>query len=246
MEKPRTVVWFSCGVASAVAGYLTLKDTPDAVLVYCDTGSEHMDSVRFRLDCEKWLDTPILMIRSRRYRDTWQVFEERRYLSGPRGALCTTELKKIPRREFQLPNDIQVFGYTFGEAARATRFSEANPEVDLRTPLIEFGLTKADCHALIHEVGIGTPAMYGLGYKNNNCIGCVKGGAGYWNKIRRDFPEVFDRMAGIERVLGASIIRRNGQRVFLDELSPDMGRYESEPEITCGLLCEAALRGEEE
>lgn len=35
--------------------------------------------------------------------------------------------------------------------------------------------------------------MYDLGYANNNCIGCVKGGIGYWNKIRIDFPEESDR-----------------------------------------------------
>ncbi len=37
--------------------------------------------------------------------------------------------------------------------------------------------------------------MYDLGYPNNNCIGCVKGGMGYWNKIRKDFPEVFQKRA---------------------------------------------------
>ena len=36
------------------------------------------------------------------------------------------------------------------------------------------------------------PLMYDLGYPNNNCIGCVKGGMGYWNHIRKDFPEVFE------------------------------------------------------
>ena len=32
-----------------------------------------------------------------------------------------------------------------------------------------------------------------MGYNNNNCIGCIKGGMGYWNKIRVDFPEVFEK-----------------------------------------------------
>ena len=87
--------------------------------------------------------------------------------------------------------------------------------------------------------------MYRLGYANNNCIGCVKGGSGYWNKIRRDFPEAFARMARQERKMNAAICKvegvENGKRwrkpVFLDELPPDAGRYVDEPDIECGVLC---------
>lgn len=239
---PRTVVWFSCGAASAVAARLTLKDVPDAVLAYCDTGSEHPDNVRFMADVEKWLGTKVTVLKSDKYRDTWQVFEERRYIVGPKGALCTAEMKKIPRFRFQLPDDVQVFGYVAGEEKRASRFREQNFEVDMRTPLIDAGITKADCLAIVRGAGIELPAMYGLGYRNNNCIGCPKGGAGYWNKIRKDFPEAFGRMARIERELNAAIVRDGaGNRIFLDVLPEGMGRYSAEPDVPCGLLCEAAL-----
>ena len=49
--------------------------------------------------------------------------------------------------------------------------------------------------------------MYKLGYNNNNCIGCVKGGIGYWNKIRVDFPAEFDRMAELERKIGHAVLK---------------------------------------
>ena len=48
---------------------------------------------------------------------------------------------------------------------------------------------------MVHRAGVKLPAMYGLGYEHNNCIGCVKGGMGYWNKIRKDFPDAFEKMA---------------------------------------------------
>jgi hypothetical protein len=238
---PRTVVWFSCGAASTCAALLTLRETPDAELVYCNTGSEHIDNWRFLVEVEEWLGKLVTVIQSEKYEDTWQVFKERRYLAGPRGALCTTELKKIPRFKYQRPDDIQVFGYTAGEEKRAARFREQNFDVDFRAPLIDVGMTKNECLGTIRKAGIELPKMYQLGYMNNNCIGCVKGGAGYWNKIRRDFPEVFQRMALQERELNASIIRRKGERVFLDELPLDMGNYSKEPEPSCGVLCEAAL-----
>lgn len=245
MDDRRTICWFSCGAASATATYLTLRETPNAVPVYCDTGSEHTDNKRFLSECEGWLGKKITIIRSEKYQDTWQVFSERRYLSGPKGALCTAELKKIPRFGFQRPDDIQVFGYVSGEERRYERFKKQNPEVDIRVPLIANGLTKNDCLAVVARAGIELPAMYKMGYQNNNCIGCVKGGAGYWNKIRVDFPEVFERMARQERELNASILRKDGKRLFLDELPPDMGNYGQEPEPSCSLLCEAALAEEE-
>lgn len=235
-------MWISAGAASAVAAKLDIAAHPDAsrVFAYTDPGSEHPDNVRFLADLEQWLGVTIERLRSERYADTWQVWSERRYLNGPTGALCTAELKKKPRFAFQHPGDVQVFGYTAEEAHRADRFREQNPEVTLVTPLIERGLTKDDCLAIIERAGLRLPAMYALGYRNNNCIGCPKGGLGYWNKIRRDFPEVFDRMARLERDLGHTCGRDDNGPVWLDELDPERGNHADEPSFECSLLCAIA------
>lgn len=68
---------------------------------------------------------------------------------------------------------------------------------------------------MLWKAGIEIPAMYKMGYNNNNCIGCVKGGMGYWNKIRKDFPKVFDRMAKIEREVGATCLKDQSGKYFL-------------------------------
>lgn len=83
------------------------------------------------------------------------------------------------------------------------------------------------------DLGIRRPIMYDLGYPNNNCIGCIKGGMGYWNKIRVDFPEVFEKRAKLERELGCSCI--NG--LYLDELEPGRGRMDMEIFPECGIMC---------
>jgi hypothetical protein len=235
MAEPRIVVLFSAGAASAVAAKITLaKYDPERVhIVRCVIPSEHPDNDRFAKDCVKWFNHPVIDVCSDRYKDTWDVWEKRRFLNGPRGALCTTELKKMVRHEYQRADDIQVFGYTEEEQDRADQFRRQNFEVVLETPLIDQHLTKADCLAMIRRSGIELPAMYRMGYRNNNCIGCVKGGMGYWNKIRVDFPETFERMAKLERSIGHSAI--NG--VFLDELQPGRGHYTAEPDIECGILC---------
>ncbi len=106
-------------------------------------------------------------------------------------------------------------------------------------------VTKDDCYTAISKAGIEIPAMYKLGYDNNNCIGCVKGGQGYWNKIRVDFPDAFERMAKQERIMDVAINKSYAgdglrKRVFLDELSPTAGRGEREPPIECNVLCATA------
>ncbi len=211
------------------------------VFAYCDTGSEHPDNARFLADCEAWYQRPIIRLKSKAYSDTWSVFEKTRYLAGVKGARCTVELKKKLRFSFEQPDDIQVFGFTSEERHRAERFREQNHDVAMAAPLIAQGMTKADCFEYLTAAGLELPTMYKLGYKNNNCIGCVKGQAGYWNKIRKDFPDTFARMAKLEREIGAALCKTEagGKRVpiYLDELDPAAGRYEQQ-NISCGILCD--------
>src|SRR5690606_22985152 len=118
---------------------------------------------------------------------------------------------------------------------------DQNIEVTLRTPLIDEGLTKADCLALVDRAGIAIPAMYLLGFRNNNCVPCGKATSpAYWNRIRRHFPDKFDRMARLSRELGVRLARVSDERVFLDALPPELGRRDDEPDIECSLLCHIA------
>lgn len=228
----RHLVWFSCGAASAVTAMLVLKENVDAELVYCDTGGEHPDNVRFLADIEARLNRRVTILKSEKYADHFDVIEKTKYINGPHGARCTVELKKRLRFAFQQADDVQYFGYTIDEKHRAARFCESYPEVDARFPLIETGLTKEECIGMLWKAGIQLPAMYRLGFNNNNCIGCVKGGAGYWNKIRKHFPEQFNRMAEIERRVGATCL--SGQ--WLDELDPRTGHHK-DTVITCDFVC---------
>jgi len=244
----RIVVWFSCGAASAAAAKIVLgmnRGDRQLVIAYTKVVNEHPDNMRFLADCEKWFSYPITILSNIEYGgDIYEVFRRTRYLVGPTGAACTRLLKKDVRKQFQQLGDVQVFGYTVEEQDRLDRFIDANNDVQIRAPLIERGLTKADCLAMVKRAGIELPEMYRLGYVNNNCIGCVKGSAGYWNKIRRDFPDQFERMAQIEEELGRTInVSRIGgvrRRISLRELDPSAGNYEAEPNIECGIACELA------
>lgn len=55
-----------------------------------------------------------------------------------------------------------------------------------------------------------------------------------------DFPEVFERRAKEERMIGHSCIKG----VFLDELDPKRGRIEEEVMEECGIMCELINRND--
>jgi hypothetical protein len=241
----RIVSWFSCGAASAVATKLALSQygKDNVVVARCIVREEHSDNDRFAADCERWLGVPIVNLIAEEYDGSvYNVIDRRKYISGVQGAPCTMLLKKQVRQRFQWMTDKHIFGYTSdkADADRFDRFLDSN-NVDAEAPLIERGITHANCLSIIQDAGIELPVMYKLGYQHNNCIGCVKSsGAGYWNKIRIDFPEAFDRMAKKSRQLKVKMIKVGSERIFLDELKEGTGRYQDEPEIQCGAFCESA------
>jgi len=243
----RVVSWFSCGAASAVATKLAIAAGEPVTVVYCEVIEEHPDNKRFLKDCEKWFGQEITVIGNDKYkRSIYGVFDKTRYLAGHGGARCTLELKKNVRKEFELHGDIQIFGYTAEEQSRVDRFIDANNEVDIRAPLIDRGLTKQDCLAMIQDAGIELPAMYKLGYKNNNCRGCVKAQSpAYWKKVQIDFPEYFIAMSNQEKRLGVKICKATidgvpDVRMPLTKLPEWIEPMDDSPDIQCGIFCHMA------
>ena len=239
----RSIVWFSCGASSAVAAKYAVKKYDNCEVVYCDTGGEHSSNKQFLKDCEDWIGKDITILKNEKYEDHFDVFEKEKYLYGHLGSRCTLELKKKLRIKYQRPDDIHIFGYTLEEKNRAEKFETFNPELFVDWILIDKQLNKNDCLGIIWQSGIKLPKMYDLGYDHNNCIGCIKGGMGYWNKIRKDFPEHFNKMAKIERKIGHSRFRdmETNERIWLDELPEDAGNFKTEPPISCDLSCGIAM-----
>lgn len=245
-RRRRVVCWFSAGAASAVATKLTLAAYPaDLVaIVRCIVPNEHEDNERFAADCEEWFGRPILAVRSLEYRDCWGVWERRRYLNGINGAPCTLEMKKAPRQQFERDwsPELSVFGFTIEERKRAERFRAQNPDVRMLAPLIDAGLSKPDCMGMLDRAGITLPAMYGLGFANNNCKTCVKArGRGYWSLVRQQFPSDFSRLAKLSRDIGWTPCRDGKDKpIWLDELDPNWAPQDDSPNIECSVLCAIA------
>ena len=240
----KIAVWFSCGAASAAALKLTV-DKYGADNVYAVNNpviEEHHDNKRFAEDVAKWVGIDIQYAVNSKYplASVVDVFDRRKGMAFPHGAPCTVELKKRARQEWEEshPVDWHVLGFTVDERNRHDRF--VMTERDNVLPiLIDANMTKNDCADMIRAAGIKLPEIYGRGFPNANCIGCVKATSPtYWNLVRREFPKVFDQRAEQSRRLGARLVRVKNERIFLDELDPKAKGRPLKTMPDCGLFCE--------
>jgi hypothetical protein len=230
-----TVSWFSAGVSSAVATKLVADEVDKIIYTHID--DQHPDTLRFLRDCEQWFGKPIEILQApvKTVADAMCFFPSRGF---GRFSPCTQILKRRVRKSWERDNRGVALRYVWGmdykEKKRACNLLDSMPNQNHIFPLIDRKLSKEQAHEILTASGIKRPAMYELGYHNNNCVGCVKGGMGYWNKIRQDFPEVFAERAKLERKLGGSFIKDR----YLDELDPEAGRHAGPIVGDCGILCE--------
>lgn len=225
-----------------MAGYLA-GDVDE--WIYIDIADQHPDSIRFIKDCENAIGKEIQILKSKEYRCVEDCVRAFGGFRNPANgfAPCTNWLKKRVRKEWEEQHKdcelTYVWGFDLKERDRAGRTIEANLQAAHEFPLIEKNLSKEEVHGLFERTfAFARPLMYDLGYPNNNCIGCVKGGMGYWNRIRKDFPEVFESRAKLEREVSYSILKDGkGNPVYLDELEPNRGNMNTEIFPDCGIMC---------
>ena len=231
------VAWFSTGVSS-LCSILLAKDVDK--IIYTHVGDQHEDSLRYLYDCERYLGQKIEILQSP-YKTVDSVVRACGFCPSAAGMKCTEVLKRRVRKKWEreqkkagITDLTYVWGYDAGEPGRVERLTEAMPTQEHEFPLLDAQMSKQSCHGMLAKTKIKRPLMYDLGYNNNNCIACLKGGMGYWNKIRRDFPDYFKSRAILERDTNHSFI--NG--VFLDELDPERGRMTKEIMPACDIACE--------
>lgn len=212
--------------------------------IYIDISDQHPDSLRFIKDCEFVIGQEIKILRSEEYSSVEECVRAFGGFRAPNGFVpCTNYLKKRVRKEWEEThsNDdlTYVWGFDATEYRRTDRIIEANPHAQHEFPLIEKNLSKKEVHGLFERLfTFERPVMYDMGYPNNNCIGCIRAGMGYWNRIRKDFPDVFEGRARLERLVGHSILKdAKGNPIYLDELDPNRGNMNTEVFPECGIMC---------
>lgn len=234
MNKPSkeypVIAWWSGGITSAVACKLVadIYGIEKCRFIFLNTRNEHPDTTRFMTDCGLWYGKHIESITNEEYESIEEVWYKFNSLNVANGAICSSELKRDVRIRFSKENKFsyQVFGFSTEkrEVNRARSMKLNYPDINPIFPLLMFGLTKEDCITYVQDAGIKVPETYHLGFENNNCFntGCVQGGIGYWQKMKREHPEKFEKMAAIEHEL----TERKGEPVtMLKDQANDGGYY---------------------
>jgi PP-loop superfamily ATP-utilizing enzyme len=258
--KTRVIAWWSGGIASALACWLALQIYKNVVIVFIDTKNEDEDTYRFLKDCEKLYEQKIVVISNDGYDSIEQVWLKYQSLNSATGAICSSELKRTVRERYQnLKIDYaQIFGFDINEVKRHLNMRKNYPELNVISPLIENGLTKAGVVREFIKLGIEIPRAYKLGYQNNNCLKtlCVQGGIGYYHKAKRETPEKVHAMAIREHALTdlkgepVTVLRnqtneRKGEPIFLEphpkypqfQCLDDKKGIEPESLIECNGFC---------
>ena len=245
-KTEKIVVWFSCGAASAVAAIKAFEiygSTHEIIIANNPIAEEDTDNIRFKKDIAHFLSVDITEVKNRNYpqasaNEIWK----KGFMSGPRGAPCTSKLKIEARRQWQEEHkpDYHILGFTMDEESRSDDFIERANDINVIPILIDLKITKADCYQIIQELGIELPRVYKMGYPNANCIGCVKATSPtYWNHVRNCHPDVFEERSALSRQIGCRLVRVNGKRIFLDELDPTAeGAPLKNMDFECGIFCQ--------
>lgn len=206
--KTRIISWWSGGITSAVACHWATQAFRNVAIIFLDTKkNEDEDTYRFLNDCERLYGQKIETLSNPNYKTIQDVWRKYNSLNTAHGAICSTELKRVMREDYQnIDTDYaQIFGFEFNKKEIRRHFQMRNnyPEINMMSPNIENKMNKRDCINHIKKLGIEPPRAYKLGYQNNNCLktGCVQGGIGYWQKRKIESPESFEAMAAMEHEL---------------------------------------------
>lgn len=230
------VSWFSAGVSSAIATKISIEKYSDVKIIYTHIDDQHPDTMRFIKDCESWFDRPIEILQSP-LMNVNNACLKSAFIKSPKGAPCTRLLKIRVRQIWEQDHNedfTYIWGYDYSETERARRRVDGDIEASHIFPLIENLIDKQAAHGILERAGIKRPAMYDEGYPNNNCIGCLKGGLGYWVKIKKDYPEVFESRCQLEEKIGGRIF----SEFPLRQIPEDRGRVQPVIVPDCGLFCD--------
>lgn len=131
-NKYPVIAWWSGGASSAITCWVCIRwfGKENVRIVFIDTKNEDTDTYRFKKDCELWYDMEIETITSKEYDSIEEVWERYLTLNNATGAICSTELKRKVRQDFQNKNffSYQAFGFDIDEIDRAQGMKKNYPD----------------------------------------------------------------------------------------------------------------------
>jgi 3'-phosphoadenosine 5'-phosphosulfate sulfotransferase (PAPS reductase)/FAD synthetase len=208
MNKPKLHVVSLSGGKDSTAMLLRMLEEgmPVDEILFCDTGLE-FDGMYHHIDkLEKYIGIPITRLKAP-YEFEYLFFEHmpkrknpeligRKGFSwaGPRNRWCTAMLKVriIDKYIRDLSKEYEVIQY-IGIAA-----DEPKRVRGLNYPLIEWGMTEADCLAYCKERGFDWDGLYDI-FSRVSCWCCPLQSFDELRKLRQHFPELWERLRYMDK-----------------------------------------------
>lgn len=211
----KVVVGFSGGVSSAYcAGWaLRVFNPADVVFLHHDTKEEDPDTYRFIREMAAALKHPVTERSDGR--SVTEVIRDEEALPNNRMAFCSRILKARPKtlylRELRDAGETDVtmvLGFSAIEWKRVQRATAhaSSGGYKVRFPMIEGKVTKQAAADWCMSLGVRPPRMY-LWSEHANCVGCARGGKGYWLAVAKNAPEVFAQRAALEEEFGHTFLK---------------------------------------
>lgn len=133
---------------------------------------------------------------------------------APMSRSCTADHKikvlgkwlkaQVPKTEW--PIEVCI-GISVDEIERAGR-GKNEPWEERKYPLLDLGLRRSDCAAVIRDAGLPVPPK-------SSCFFCPFHSMQVWGELRRDHPELFEKAALLEDTLNQRRENRGMQPVYL-------------------------------
>ena len=208
MEKPKLHIVSLSGGKDSTAMLLRMLEEgmPVDIILFCDTGMEFDGLYRHIDKLEAYIGRPITRLKSEQSFEYLMLQHNPKRKNpelvgrvgfswpGPRNRWCTAMLKTriIDRYLRDLSKDYtleQYIGIAVDEPERIREF---------HYPLVDWGMTEADCLAYCKEWGFDWDGLYDI-FHRVSCWCCPLQSYDELRKLRKCFPELWERLRWLDK-----------------------------------------------
>lgn len=210
MSKPALHVVSLSGGKDSTAMLLRMleENMPVDIVLFCDTGLEFPQLYEHIRKVEKNTGIKVTTVRSEytfEYLFSEKPIKRKKpelqgklgySWAGPLMRWCTNLLKTVPREKYlrKLSDEydlVEYVGIAADETERVTRHCNSRPNV--RLPLVEWGMTEADCLAYCKERGYDWGGLYDK-FGRVSCWCCPLQPFDELRTLYSDFPELWAQL----------------------------------------------------
>jgi len=200
----KTIVLYSMGICSAYIACRLKDEGQEPTCLFSDTKREDEDTYRFGWEvAARW---GLNVVDASDGRDLYDLFREEGFIPARQITRCSIALKIKPSQAYleSITEAGRVaYGYDLGEEDRAERTERRwrHPSLAAWFPLLDWGVSKAQCFGYFAAHGIDVPRVYAH-FSHANCLPCKNFRVNDWLALQYHYPEKFAEAAEFERDTG--------------------------------------------